>query len=255
MSLTMRQGPLAGERSDDVNYRVDGPKRLLFFGDFPRRVRAGFAGQTVVDTRQGRLLHETGLLPVLYVPDADVDRALLHESDHTTHCPYKGDASYWSVSAGGRTAENAVWAYPAPMPAASWLRGYRAVTWEAMDAWYDEEEQVFGHLRDPFHRVDVRAASGRARVVLDGTVIADSTRAKILSETGLPNRHYLPRQDVHVELRPSRTSQVCPYKGSSSYWSTPTHEDVAWSYEQPLDDAARIAGHVCFTDPASVDVS
>lgn len=255
MSLTTSHGPLAGERPRDVNYRVEGPERLLFFGDFPRRVRAVFGDQTVVDTRRGRLLHETNLLPVLYVPEADFDLRLLHESGHTTHCPFKGDASYWSLHAAGRTAVDAVWAYPAPLSEASWLRGYRAVSWEPMDAWFDEEEQVFGHLRDPFHRVDVRAASGRARVVLDGTVVAESTRAKVLSETGLPNRYYLPREDVHVDLRPSPTSQVCPYKGSSSYWSTPAQEDVAWSYEAPLDDAARIVGHVCFTESASVAVS
>jgi uncharacterized protein (DUF427 family) len=219
MSLTTSHGPLAGERPRDVNYRVEGPERLLFFGDFPRRVRAVFGDQTVVGTRRGRLLHETNL------------------------------------HAAGRTAVDAVWAYPTPLSEASWLRGYRTVSWEPMDAWFDEEEQVFGHLRDPFHRVDVRAASGRARVVLDGTVVAESTRAKVLSETGLRNRYYLPREDVHVDLRPSPTSQVCPYKGSSSYWSTPAQEDVAWSYEAPLDDAARIFGHLCFTESASVAFS
>lgn len=254
MGLTLPGGPLAAERAHDVNYQTDGPERLLFFGDFPRRVRAVFAGQTVVDTRGGRLMHESELLPVLYVPDADISSNLLVGTDHTTHCPFKGDASYWDVRAGGRTAENAVWAYPGPLPTAGWLRGYKAVSWDAMDAWYDEDEEVFGHLRDPFHRVDVRVASGRVRVTLDGHVLAESTRAKVLSETGLPNRYYLPREDVHADLVASATSQVCPYKGTSSYWSTDTQTDVAWSYEEPLDDAARVAGHLSFVDAASVEV-
>jgi len=86
----------------------------------------------------------------------------LSGTDLTTRCPFKGEASYWDVRADGRTAENAVWAYPDPLTPASWLRGYKAVSWDAMEAWYDEDEQVFGHLRDPFHRVDVRAASERA---------------------------------------------------------------------------------------------
>jgi uncharacterized protein (DUF427 family) len=255
MGLTIADGPLSSEGSHDVNYRVDGPERLLFFGDFPRRVRAGLAGQTVLDTRHGQLLHESGLLPVLYVPDADVDSGLLRATDHTTHCPFKGDACYWSVQTGGRTAENAVWAYPGPIPSAQWLRGYKAVDWDAMDAWYDEDEEVFGHLRDPYHRVDVRATSRPVRVVAGDEVLAQTTRAKVLSETGLPNRYYLPRADVSAELRPAETTTVCPYKGIASYWSAGTSTDVAWSYEEPLEDALKIQAHVTFDhDNVSVQV-
>ena len=255
MSLTLRPGPLSSPPPADVNYRVEGPERLLYFGSFPRRVRATFAGQTVVDTRHGRLLHESKLLPVLYVPDAEIDAGLLHRTGHTTHCPYKGDASYWSVKVGARTAENAVWAYPDPLSSARWLQRYKAVFWDAMDAWYDEEEQVFGHLRDPFHRLDVRAASGRVRVVLEDRLVADSTRARVLSETGLPNRYYLPREDVRVSLHASDTATVCPYKGAASYWSTDTQTDVAWAYQEPLEDALKIAGYLCFADSASVEVT
>jgi uncharacterized protein (DUF427 family) len=246
MGLTIGNGPLSPQRPSDLNYRVDGPEHLLFFDDFPRRVRARFADTVVVDTRRGRLLHESGLLPMLYVPDEDIATEVLRRTAHSTHCPFKGDAAYWTVRVGNRTAENAVWAYPQPIPAAGWLRGYKAVYWGSMDAWYDEDEQVYGHLRDPYHRVDVRAASGRVRVVADGDVLAESSRAKVLSETGLPNRYYLPREDVHVTLRPSETTMVCPYKGTSSYWSTPALGDAGWSYEEPLEDAAKIARHVCF---------
>lgn len=255
MSLTLADGPLSTRRPSDVNYRVEGPERLLYLANFPRRVRAVLAGATVLDTRRGRLLHESGLLPTLYVPEEDVDSTLLEPTDHTTHCPFKGDAAYWTVTAAGHRAENAVWSYPQPLPAASWLRGYQAVDWEAMDAWYDEEEQVHGHLRDPFHRVDVRAASGRVRVLAGEEVVAESSRAKVLSETGLPNRYYLPRDDVRAALRPSDTSTVCPYKGTASYWSTATSTDVAWSYEKPLEDSLKIEGHVSFDhDDISVEV-
>jgi uncharacterized protein (DUF427 family) len=255
MGLTIGNGPLSPQRPSDLNYRVDGPERLLFFDDFPRRVRATFADTVVVDSRRGRLLHESGLLPVLYVPDEDIAAEALRRTAHSTHCPYKGDATYWTVHVGDRTAENVVWAYPQPIPAAAWLRGYQAVYWDAMDAWYDEDEQVFGHLRDPYHRVDVRAASGRVRVLAGDEVLAASTRARILSETGLPNRYYLPREDVRVELRPSQTTTVCPYKGNASYWSTATLSDVAWSYEEPLVDALKIKDRVCFDhDDVSVRV-
>lgn len=256
MTLTMGGGPLAGDSPRETNYEIRGPERLLYFGDFPRRVRAVLGDRTVFDTRRGRLLHESTLLPVLYVPDQDVDTDLLVDSDHATHCPFKGDARYWSVRAGERTAENAAWAYPEPKPEAAWLRGHTAFHWAAMDAWFDEEERVHGHLRDPFHRVDVRQASGHVRVTTDDTTLAATSRAKVLSETGLPNRYYVPREDVLVGLAPSATTTVCPYKGTASYWSTDGRQDAAWSYDEPLQGATAITGLVCFDpDVAVVEVT
>jgi len=246
MSLTLPRGPLSARRPREVNFEVAGPKHLLFFEEFPRRVRAVLGGDVVADSRHARLLHESGLLPQLYFPDADIATELLEPTDQSTHCPFKGDASYWTVKAGGVTADNAAWAYPSPKPESAWLRGWTAFYWEAMDTWFDEDEQVHGHLRDPYHRVDVRSTGRRVRVTSGDDVLADSTRAKVLSETGLPNRYYLPREDVRVELRPSETAAVCPYKGTSSYWSTPSLTDAAWSYEQPLEDTIKVAGHVCF---------
>ncbi len=255
MSLTTGNGPLAARSPRQVNYRIDGPQRLLYLDDFPRRVRALFAGATVVDTLHGRLLHESGRLPVLYVPDADVSPAVLQRTDHRTHSPSTGDATYWSVRVGDRWAENAVLAHVDPPDGAGWLRGYTSVDWDAMDAWYDEDEQVYGHLRDPYHRVDIRSTSRRVRVLTAGAVLADSTHAKVLSETGLPNRYYLPRGDVTAPLTPSERTEVCPYKGTSSYWSTESMVDVAWSYEAPLAGAAAITGHVCFShDGVRVEV-
>lgn len=246
MSLTLPKGPLAARRPKTANFTLDGPEQLLFCHEFPRRVRAELAGHTVLDTRAGRLLHESGQMPVLYVPEEDLATDLLEPTDHRTHCPVKGDAAYWTVRADGRVAENAVWAYPDPVPEARWLRGLRAVVWEAMDAWYDEEEQVHGHLRDPYHRVDVRATSRPVTVRRDGEVVASSTRAMLLSETGLPNRYYLPREDVRTDLAPTDTRAVCPYKGTSHYFSVAGLDDAAWTYPEPLEDASKVAGRVCF---------
>jgi uncharacterized protein (DUF427 family) len=250
MSLTTPGRPLSAERPGATNYEISGPERLLLLDSFPRRVRALLGDTTVLDTTEGMLLHESSLLPVLYVPDADLDESLLVRSGQSTHCPYKGDATYWSVRTDGRLAEDAVWAYLDPLRDAAWLRGRRAVRWDAMDRWFDEDEEVFGHLRDPYHRVDVRSSGRSVRVRAGGTTVAETGRAKVLSETGLPNRWYLPRDDVRAELTPSDTSAVCPYKGTSAYWSVTTSDgtlaDAAWSYAEPLDDAARVAGHVCF---------
>lgn len=254
MTLTLSHGPLSGHPPETVNYRIDGPEHRLLFDDFPRRVRAVLAGETVADTVRGRLLHETGLLPVLYFPIQDLRADLLERSDHSTHCPFKGDASYWSVRVGDRFAENAVWQYSEPREGAEWLRGYAAMYWTAMDAWLDEDEEVHGHLRDPYHRVDVRTSSRRVRVLAGSEVIAETSRPMLLSETGLPNRFYIPPEDVRSDLlQPSETRTVCPYKGAASYWSLRSGDrqvgDVAWSYEQPLEGAAKVPGHLSFAHP------
>lgn len=251
MTLTLAHGPLATNGQESVNYRFDGPSRQLFFDPFPRRIRALFGGEVVLDTVRGMLLHETNLLPQLYVPWDDIDGGRLTPTEHSTHCPFKGDAAYWSMSVGEHTATNAVWSYPKPIETASWLDGYAAVYWDAMDAWYDEDEEIAGHLRDPYHRVDVRATSRHVRVTVGGEPVAESRRAVLLSETGLPNRYYLPPADVRVELlEPSATHTVCPYKGTATYRTVRVGDqripDAVWHYPRPLDGVRAIRDHLCF---------
>lgn len=251
MGLTLPHGPLSGDPPPSVNYGIDGPAHRLFFEDFPRRVRADFGGETVLDTDRGKLLHETGLLPRLYVPADDVREALLEVTDHQTVCPFKGQAAYWSLVAGGRRAENAVWSYPEPKPESAWLRGYFSLHFDAADAWFDEDEEIEGHLRDPYHRVDARHSRRRVRVRVEGVTVAETERPVVLSETGLTNRYYLPPEDVRRELlTASDTRTVCPYKGTASYWSLAAGErrvaDVAWEYPEPLENAAKVRGYLCF---------
>lgn len=254
MTLTLGRGPLSRTPPETVNYQIEGPEQRLLFERFPRRIRAVLGGETVVDTTRASLLHETSLLPVLYFPEVDVRTDLLAPTDHSTHCPFKGDAAYWTLSAGGRTAENAVWGYPDPLPAAKWLQGFVAIYWEMMDAWFDEDEQLEGHVRDPYHRVDVREARRNVRVVCQGTVVASTDRPMILSETGLPNRYYIDPEHVRMDvLEPSDTRTVCPYKGTASYWSLDLDgqriEDVGWSYPNPLEETSRVPGHLSFSHP------
>jgi uncharacterized protein (DUF427 family) len=261
MSLTFSSGPLSGSPPQAVNYRIEGPAHRLLMQDFPRRVRATFGGQTVVDTLRGVLLHETGLLPQLYVPTDDIRADLLRPTDHHTYCPFKGTASYWTVAVGDQVAENAIWAYPDPNPESHWLRGYAGFYWDAMDEWYDEDELVEGHLRDPYHRVDVRRSSRPVRVLLGGIVVAETRSPLLLSETGLPNRFYIPSADVRQDLlEPSDTHTVCAYKGTASYWSVLAGgrklTDAAWSYPQAQGDAAAVRGYLCFGhDELTTEVS
>jgi uncharacterized protein (DUF427 family) len=251
MALTFGDGPLASHPRDTVNYRIDGPAHRLLFEPFPRRVRAVFGGVTVLDTTHGMLLHESNLLPQLYLPRSDVRGDLLTPTDQHTHCPFKGEASYWSITVDGHTAGNALWSYPDPLPEAGWLRGHVAPYWDSMDAWFDEDEEVLGHLRDPYHRVDVRSTSRHVRVVAGDEVVAESRRAVLLSETALPNRFYLPADDVRGDLLElSGTHTVCPYKGTASYRSLRTPSgiiaDAAWCYPETLDGVQAIRGYLCF---------
>lgn len=254
MTLTIADGPLGPNRPEAVNYTIDGPEHALLFQEFPRRVRAVFAGETVADTGRGMLLHETRYLPQLYFPEGDLRGDLLEPSEHVTWCPFKGHATYRSVRVGDRTAPDAVWAYARPLEGAQWLAGYAAISWASMDAWFDEDEEVAGHLRDPYHRVDVRESSRHVRVLAGGEVVAETSHPQLLSETGLPNRWYLPAGEVRRDLlRRSETVTVCPYKGRASYWSLELAQrrldDVAFSYEQPLENALQAGGHVCFVHP------
>jgi uncharacterized protein (DUF427 family) len=133
------------------------------------------------------------------------------------------------------------------------LARYVALDFRAFDAWYEEDEPVVGHPREPFHRVEVRRTSRPVRIEVDGDVVAQTARAQLLFETSLPMRFYLPREDVRVGLHPGSWQTHCPYKGQASYWSLDAHQNVAWSYERPLPEVAPIAGLVAFWDE-QVDV-
>ena len=116
MTLTIGTGPFGNQSAGMFNFDTGALKpHTLYFEDSPRRVWVAFEGEMVADSKRAKLMHETGLLPIYYFPQEDVRGELLEESDHTTHCPFKGDASYWSVRVGERAAENAVWGYPEPL--------------------------------------------------------------------------------------------------------------------------------------------
>jgi uncharacterized protein (DUF427 family) len=251
MSLTIGSGPLAGHPRGETNYSLDAPKHRIWFEPYPRRLRAVVGDRVVLDTERAHLLHETGILPVPYAPLEDFDTALLERTRRSTHCPFKGDASYWTLRVGDRVVEDAVWAYEQPLGAAPWLAGFAALYWRKADEWYVEDGRVLGHLRDPYHRVDVAESSRTARVRAGGRVVAETSRPKIVFETSLPPRVYVPRADVDpAVLVPSDTRTVCPYKGEASYWSVRAGErlleDAAWSYLTPLCEAGAVADHLSF---------
>jgi uncharacterized protein (DUF427 family) len=252
MTLTIGTGPFGDQSAGTFNFdtRVLEP-HTLYFEDSPRRVRVMFNGEPVADSKRAKLMHETDHLPVYYFPKEDVRMELLEESDHTTHCPFKGEASYWSVKVGDEVSENAVWGYPEPIDSCPPIAGYVAFYWRMMDHWFEEDEEVFVHPRDPYHRVDILQSSRRVKVSLNGEVIAQTERPTVLFETGLPPRYYIPKEDVREEalLKSEKTTQ-CPYKGVASYYSVEAGgeriEDLIWYYPEPIPEAAKIEGLLAF---------
>jgi len=241
-------------RSEKAGKKTD---HHLAFEPSQRRIRVIFNGKTVADTLRAGLMLETGYMPVYYFPREDVRMDLLERSNHRTHCPYKGDASYWTLKLGGRSAENAAWGYEEPLPEMALIKGQIAFYWDRVDHWFEEDEEVLGHASNPHHRVDVRPSSRVVRVVLGGQVLARTHRALFLFETGLPTRYYIPREDVRMDLlTPSPKQSICPYKGQASYWSAHLGDrlvtDAAWSYPNPLPECPRIKDHLCFY-PEKVD--
>ena len=103
-----------------------GPDHPITISREGKRVRVQFAGKTVADTARALTLKEASYPPVYYVPRADADMALLTRTAHSTHCPYKGDASYFTISGDGRTADNAVWSYETPFPAVAEIKDHLA---------------------------------------------------------------------------------------------------------------------------------
>jgi uncharacterized protein (DUF427 family) len=252
MGLTSGSGPFGDRPAGRFNFEPDPPTgSVLYFDPVPYRLRGFFAGEAVFDTVDARLLYETGHLPVYYVPEDDLRHDLLEPSDKETRCPHKGVASYRSIRAGDRFEPDAVWAYREPIAPAAFLAGYAAFYWRKLEEWFAEDEQVLGHPRDPYSRIDTYRMSRRVRVTLDGELLAESTRAVGLFESGLPARFYLPVEDVRMELlEPSETHTRCAYKGVASYWHVRVgdtlHPDLAWTYAEPDRDAQEIRGLICF---------
>ena len=251
MSLTIGSAPFGNAPGGTFNFKREGANKTLYFEDSPRSVRGVFAGQTIVASRRVKMLHETERIPVWYFPMEDVRMDLLEASSHSSRCPLKGTASYWSLRVGDRFAQNAAWSYAERRTEAPPLTGYVAFEWQAMDAWYEEDEEVFVHPRDPYCRIDILRSSRRVHVRLGDLVLADSDGPKILFETGLPARYYLPSADVRMDLLvPSETTTRCPYKGIASYFSTksggPQGHDLVWAYLDPLPEVAAIRGLLCF---------
>jgi uncharacterized protein (DUF427 family) len=216
-----------------------------------RRVRAVVAGTTIADSTHAQLLSLPPPYNAYAFPRDDVRWELLRESGAPVPMPGVGEVARWSVAVGGTVREDAAWTFPRPPQGLEALTELVVFRWHLMDAWYEEDDEVFVHPRDPYHRVDVLNSSRHVKVSVNGVVLADTHRARLLFETGLPVRYYIPKLDVMMELlEPSQTTSRCPYKGVASYWSVrvaeTVHPDLAWSYKAPIPECPKIENLIAF---------
>jgi uncharacterized protein (DUF427 family) len=204
-------------------------------------------GRFVADTISPLLVWEVPYYPTYYFPEADVETGTMVPTGEVRKSPSRGEAVQYAVQANGREGV----AYSYPEPRMDDLIGHYAFVWNTMDHWFEEDEEVFVHARDPYTRVDIIPSSRRVRVEIAGETVADTTNASFLFETGLPTRYYLPKTEVRMEVfKPTDRATHCPYKGTARYWTAEvageTHENVLWGYDAPLPESQKIMGLVSF---------
>jgi len=211
----------------------------------PRRVRGYFDGELVFDTIGARYVWEIQYYPQYYIPVSDVRMEFLEDEDHVQKLQF-GSSRLYSLASSTRTLKSAARLYGTG-PVTNYVR----FEWDALD-WFEEDEPIILHPRNPYVRVDTLRSHRHVKVELDGVVLADTRSSIILFETGLPTRYYIDRTDVSFShLEPSKTESVCPYKGvTSGYWSAKigeaVHPDIAWAYDYPLREVGPIAGTIAF---------
>src|ERR687897_703688 len=193
-----------------------------------KRVRAYLGGEVVADSARPVLVWEVPYYPTYYFPLADVRAELLETDGGAAHSPSRGDGRTFTVKAGNREAQRAVVHYEdSPIEE---LRDLIRLDWDAMDAWFEEDEQVFTHPRDPYTRVDILPSSRHVRVQVDGVTVAESTSPRLLF--------------------PTDSVSHCPYKGQAEWWSVRVgehvYDDLACSYPTPLPESQKIAGLIAF---------
>jgi uncharacterized protein (DUF427 family) len=214
----------------------------------PRRVRGYLGAELLFDTTAARYVWEFPYYPAYYIPLADVRSEFLSDENHPQRVQL-GPSRLYSVVGAGQTHPSAARVFDAD--SGSPVAGLVRFEWDPL-RWFEEDEQIYGHPRNPYARVDALRSHRHVRVELDGVLLADTHSPVLLFETGLPTRYYIDSTDVAFEhLEPTTTQSLCPYKGvTSGYWSVRVgetlHPDLAWTYHYPLPAVAPIAGLVAF---------
>lgn len=181
-----------------------------------KRVRVLFGGKYVVDTRHAKLVWEKPFYPTYFFSTSDLNPSYLRESSDNKE---RGTRVY-DLVVGKREARDVVTVFTDQASDTKDLAGLLKIEFSAADAWLEEDERIYVHPKDPYKRVDALQSSRHVRITFNGVELASTTRPRLLFETGLRMRTYMPLTDVYVELlRPSDTVTECPYKGVANYYS------------------------------------
>lgn len=260
MSLTLGNGPLSPDATGVFTRGTTIAPGASYLERLSRRVRGYFGGDLVVDTAAPRLLHAAGALPQWWLPVDDLRGGLLSPTARTREGDL-GRERAWDLHLGERSRADAARDVVQPVRGAADVAGLVGIRFEALDRWLEEDEEVVGHPRDPYHRIDTRRSSDHVVVRVGGRTVAETRRPVKLFETSLPTRWYVPLADVRTEhLLRSDTRTVCAYKGVASYWSVAVGGtvavDAAWEYPLPLREGQGVLGHLCFLgEDVDVDVT
>ena len=244
-------GPLSKAPAGNFNFEPPPPGRTIYLEHTPKRIRVEVGGEVIADSRHAFILHESGLQPMYYFPPEDVRTDVMTPTDRHTHCPKKGDASYYTIAAGGETVENGAWYYPDPLPDAPFIKDLVAFYFDRMGRWLEEGEEIVVHPRDPYHRVDVVSTDRHIRVLARGrgagrdrpgagavrvkpaAALVHPARGRARRAPGLRHGHPLSIQGDRELLL-----------GQARRWWRRT--DLIWYYTAPLAEVGRIAELLCF---------
>ncbi len=216
-----------------------------------RWVRGELNGEMVIDSKHVLLVLPDHGPPTYYFPKKDVRLTHLRANDRVAHFPILGKTEFWDVIGNRGAIANAAFEHTQLPDDLSLLQDHLAFKWDAIDHWYEEDEEVFVHARNPYTRIDAIQSSRHVRIEVDGQTVANSHRAVLLFETGLPTRYYIPKDDVQMDwLQPTETHTRCPYKGTASYWSLTVngteYPDLVWGYPDPIPESGKVKGLLCF---------
>lgn len=234
-----------------VSRRHPVPAGELTYEPSERWVRGTIGDQTIVDSRRPLLLWDPGQAVPRYVfPVDDVRDDLLEPVGAPPEREQLGATQWYDVVVNGRRYERLAWRYDSDVLADHVAFDWFRRTEPGVEHWFEEEEEVFRHPRDPYKRVDAIPSSRSVEISVDGRVLAQTTEPVLLFETRLPIRYYIPPTDVDFSaLQESDLLTQCPYKGTARYWSirdTPDGANLVWAYEHPLPSVAAIKGHLAF---------